>query len=98
MDVWLPPGEWFELHTGALLSSKAAAGTSRSLAVHLYDTPIYAKGGAVVPRKPPPAAGASTVGLAAQQYSAIEWAIYPGAASGNGTLQQVGTEDGSLAS
>ena len=86
MDVWLPPGLWFELHSGRLLKGASAGGTARSLGVHIDDVPIYAKGGAVVPRRP--LVAGSTVGLAAHAYDALEWSIYPGAPSGKGRVYE----------
>ena len=87
MDVWLPPGVWFEVHTGSLLTIGEAEGKTRTIGVHLYDTPVYAKGGAAVPNRVLPAS-ASTIGLAAQPYDFIEWTIYPGAKAGNGTMYE----------
>lgn len=89
MDVWLPPGSWFEIHTGQLLSGSPSAGTNRSLQVHLDDVPVYAKGGSVVPRRPLPRGdGLSSIGLANAPYEKLEWTIYPGSASGEGLLYE----------
>jgi len=72
MDVWLPPGSWFEIHTGQLLSGSPSAGTNRSLQVHLDDVPVYAKGGSVVPRRPLPRGdGLSSIGLANAPYESL---------------------------
>ena len=82
-DTWTPPGLWFEIHSGKLLQGPASRAR---VGVHLLDTPVYAKGGAVVPRRP--LALGATVGLAAKAYEAIEWTIYPGAPSGSGTVYE----------
>lgn len=43
--VWLPEGEWYEWHTGALLKGNQIV--ERSFAVDEY--PIYIKAGAILP-------------------------------------------------
>ena len=59
MEVWLPPGTWFELHTGKALQGP----TTLARSVHVLDVPIYAKAGSVVPRLLV-APGASPIGAA----------------------------------
>ena len=86
--TWLPPGSWFEIHTGRLLGGKSSAASStRSISVHLFDVPVYAKGGAVIPHRPLDT-GKSTVGLSADAYEEIEWTVYPGATSGQATVYE----------
>ena len=88
MDVWLPPGSWFEIHTGRLLGGKSStASSTRSISVHLFDVPVYAKGGAVIPHRPLDT-GKSTVGLSADAYEEIEWTVYPGATAGQATVYE----------
>ena len=45
MRVWLPEGEWYEWHTGALLKGNQIV--ERSFAVDEY--PVYIKAGAILP-------------------------------------------------
>ena len=45
---WLPPGEWFALHTGEL----ARGPKSFTAPIHLADTPVFARGGSLVARRP----------------------------------------------
>jgi hypothetical protein len=84
MDVWLPSGDWFEIHTGTMQTGPR----TRSIQVHLLDVPVYAKAGAVVPRLPPREGGSSSVGRASEPYRALEWTIYPGKASGAGVVYE----------
>jgi len=83
MNVWVPPGTWTELHTGQVLSGPKLVARD----VHLLDVPVYARAGAVVPRRPIDSSRTS-IGLAAASYPALEWAVYPGATSGEGTLYE----------
>lgn len=45
VEVWLPEGEWYELHTGALLSGGRTV--TRPFAISEY--PVYVRAGAVLP-------------------------------------------------
>ena len=75
IDVWVPPGSWYALHSGVLLSGPT---TLHSVGVHLLDTPVFAKSGSVVARRPLPRDGSSSsIGLAGQPYAEIEWSIHP---------------------
>jgi len=79
IDIWIPPGTWFGLHTGEVLSGPR---TLSSVGVHLLDVPVFAKAGSVVARRPLPADGSSsTVGLAGQPYGELEWTLHPPASS-----------------
>ena len=73
MDVWIPPGTWYEHHTGRVRSGP----TTVSLNVHLLDVPIYSLLGATVARKPL-GSSKSLIGGAAMASPALEWTIYPG--------------------
>ncbi len=81
--VWLPPGEWFELHTGTLRRGPA----SLAARVHLRDVPVYARGGSLVARRPLGEAEGA-IGSAAKPYAAIEWTLHPGAASGSAAVYE----------
>ena len=48
-SVWLPPGEWIELTSGARL--KGPARVDRTFGLDEY--PVYVKAGAVIPMQPP---------------------------------------------
>ena len=88
-EVWLPPGVWYEVHTGSLL--KRAAPQTTTLGVHLLDVPTYAVGGSVVPRRPlfsSTGEVAVSPGLAGEAYAAVEWTLYPGAAAGSGSMYE----------
>jgi len=83
MDVYVPPGVWTELHSGRTIDGP----TTISGEFHLLDVPVYARAGAVVPRRPFSAV-TSGVGLAAHNYGAIEWSIHPGSTTGAGALYE----------
>ena len=82
-DVWLPPGNtWFELHTGSLIKP---GGLKRHM--HLFDTPVYAKGGSVVCRRVLDQTKSSLLGAATRSFPALEWTIHPGGSTPSGQGQ-----------
>eukprot|EP01063_Lacrimia_lanifica_P029738 TRINITY_DN4590_c0_g1_i3.p1 TRINITY_DN4590_c0_g1~~TRINITY_DN4590_c0_g1_i3.p1 ORF type:complete len:994 (+),score=371.47 TRINITY_DN4590_c0_g1_i3:66-3047(+) len=90
-DVWVPPGDWIEAHTGKVLTGPKTVHRH----FHAEDVPLYVKAGAVIPTlplqrmygAPEPAAG-GLVGVAARQYTDLVFTIYPGAASGSGVVYE----------
>ncbi len=48
-EIWLPQGEWFEIHSGKLLNGNQII--KRDFA--LNEVPVYAKAGAIIPMNPP---------------------------------------------
>ena len=68
MDVWLPKGDWYELHTGTVL--KGGQTLQRTFALDEYG--IYVKAGAVLPFY------ADTVKNLASNNAAITLNIFPG--------------------
>ena len=96
-EVWLPPGQWFDLVAGteAGISSPAAAaatGVTARLSYTLWEVPVFARGGLMLPTAPPPGVGASgfgaepagkqgaashpTLGGAAAEPSLLCWEVY----------------------
>lgn len=82
MDIYLPYGDWFDMVAGAFRRGP----TNLTASVHLQDTPVFARSGAVVARRPLPQSG-SLVGLAASAYHELEWTLYPGGDGGDGSAQ-----------
>jgi alpha-glucosidase (family GH31 glycosyl hydrolase) len=81
-DVWLPPStQWYALATGQLLNGTGALLSTR---VHLRDTPVFAKAGSVVGRRPLGEGGA-LIGGATRAYEGLEWTIHPGGAAATGS-------------
>ena len=80
--VWLPPGSWYELHTGTL----RRGAVEFAQAVHIDDVPVYARAGAVVPTRALP--HGALIGGAAHVSPDLIWTIYPGAQSGNGHVYE----------
>lgn len=78
-SIWLPPGTWYDVSSGALLHV-GSAGQWRRKSYHLTETPLFALGGAVIPTTEDAAAA---IGAAGQQYGNITWHIYPGENYGN---------------
>ena len=48
VDVWFPEGKWFDMSTGALIDG----GSVRTLPYAIFQTPWFAKAGAVIPMYP----------------------------------------------
>lgn len=79
--VWLPPGgPWYAFRDPG--GTPPLPGGWASVAAGLGDTPAFVRAGAVLPQLP--AAAAAAPGAAARPYSALVFAVYPGAASGRG--------------
>jgi len=77
MDVWVPPGKWYEkdsgiLRTGPLTITKGFT---------LFEIPTYIKAGSVIATVP--LVPGLTTGNAGQQYTSLEFTIYPGANKGS---------------
>lgn len=78
MSIWIPPGTWYDLTSGALIES-GSKGTWRRKGYHLSEVPLFATGGAVIPTTEDAVA---QFGAAGQQYGNITWHIYPGSKYG----------------
>eukprot|EP01062_Namystynia_karyoxenos_P027328 TRINITY_DN20_c0_g1_i1.p1 TRINITY_DN20_c0_g1~~TRINITY_DN20_c0_g1_i1.p1 ORF type:complete len:948 (+),score=348.52 TRINITY_DN20_c0_g1_i1:72-2846(+) len=78
MQVWLPPGQWFERDAGVLRQGNTTI--SRSYA--LDEVPVFIRAGAVIPSIPL-GTGAAAVGVAGRQFEALEFTVYPGADTGS---------------
>ncbi len=48
-EIWLPKGEWFEMHSGKLFNGNQII--KRNFAMN--EVPVYAKAGAIIPMNPP---------------------------------------------
>lgn len=91
VDLWLPPGrnwvEWAAAHTvytgGQVL---------RNYTADIYTVPAFVAGGSILPLLP--YASSITFGIASQQYSAIEWTIYPGADASGSSATWLYEDDG----
>ncbi|KAJ9446348.1 Alpha-xylosidase [Diplonema papillatum] len=77
-DVWLPPGKWHEIHSGAAYDGPALL---RGKGFAAGEIPLYVRPGAVVPMTP--AAAARGIGRAARRYEAMDFHVYPGGSSGS---------------
>lgn len=89
-SIWLPPGIWFEETSGSLLQGSESAPTIRTKPFDISEVPVYVRAGSIIPSIP--IVIGSTLGLAQQQYTTLEFNVYPGAS--NGTTQ-VYEDDGS---
>jgi len=81
VSVWLPPvpeGAWVDFYTPA--NPPFAAGSTIVYAADIYTVPAFVRAGAVIPMLPRRLA--NVTGISAQQYSALEFNVYPGAARG----------------
>lgn len=78
--VWLPPVQWYDNVFGELIMG----GTTISRSYDVSEIPLFFRAGSVIPRIPNP----SKVGVAAQQYTALDIYIYPGASSGSYSLYE----------
>lgn len=75
--LWIPPGTWIDVLSGAVVQGP----TTRNSSYTLAQTPVYARGGALVPMRP----------LAAQHetfLSCVQWRLFVGAANGAGELYE----------
>ena len=74
--VWIPPGSWVQESTGTVNVGVAGTGSLLTKAYDLSETPVWVRAGALVPtiRLNP----GDTVGVAGRQYTALEFAVYPG--------------------
>jgi alpha-glucosidase (family GH31 glycosyl hydrolase) len=71
-EVWVPPGQWMELPSGAIIT-----GGSDIVLKKLYDVteiPVFVKLGAMLPSMPLQLG--KTIGSASRSYSEIEFTIY----------------------
>jgi hypothetical protein len=87
--VWLPPGEWIEYDTGAVLPGNQILNKSFDLS----EIPVFVRAGAVIPSLPfPDAPGGSgqVLAQAREPYSTLVFNIYP--TTGNSSqFKAVGT-------
>ncbi len=85
--VWIPPGTWIELISGAIVSAPTG-GVMYSRAYDLSEIPMFARAGAVVPMLPLQLG--NTIGRASQQYAALEVHLNfpPGMTSGSTVLYE----------
>ena len=79
--VWVPPGDWIELPTGATRSGGV-------LAKHfdLSETPVFVKAGAMLPTVP--LVLGNTIGHAIKPYNELEFTVYNAALKGECTVYE----------
>jgi alpha-glucosidase (family GH31 glycosyl hydrolase) len=87
MDTWLPPGTWIEQGTHAVLRGDATSGTVLSKSYHLQEIPIFVRGGAITTDRPV-TSYTGFIGIASRQYTALVFAVWPGAASGSANVYE----------
>jgi alpha-glucosidase (family GH31 glycosyl hydrolase) len=74
-QIWLPPGAWFDVVAGLVEQSPAPCGKVITRHYSLEDQPMFARAGAIVPRR---ILGANLISQARQAYTSIEHTVYPG--------------------
>lgn len=80
VSVWLPSGvSWVDFRNAS--APLIPGGATIELEYGLTDTPVWVRAGAVLPLLP--ASFAPALGISAQQYTALEFQIYPGAEAGS---------------
>jgi alpha-glucosidase (family GH31 glycosyl hydrolase) len=87
VSVWLPPtesGAWIDFASPS--SPPFAAGSVFTYAADLFTVPAFVKAGAVIPMLPRRLA--NVTGIAGQQYSALEFNVFPGADRGSTTVYE----------
>jgi len=85
MDIWVPPGKWYEKDSGILRTGPVTI----TKGFTLFEIPTYIKAGSVIATVP--LAIGSTIGNAGRQYTSLEFTIYPG---GNAGVTRVYEDDG----
>ena len=87
VTVWLPPADtnaWLDFAAPAAMPF--AAGTTITYAADVFTTPVFVRAGAVLPMLPRSLAGVT--GVSAQQYSSLEFNVYPGAERGGARVYE----------
>lgn len=80
-NIWVPPGTWYDNVFGVLVTGPSTIGSRQYT---LADIPMFIRAGAIVPRIP----HAEKQGKAAEQFTEVDWYIYPGASSGSNSLYE----------
>lgn len=78
--IWLPPATWYDDVFGLLVEG----GSSITRQYDVSEIPMFVRAGAIVPRIPNPA----QVGVASQQFTALDIYIYPGNTSATYNLYE----------
>jgi len=71
--IWLPPATWYDDVFGMLVEG----GSSITRQYDISEIPMFIRAGAIIPRIPNP----TQIGIASQQFSALDIYIYPGNSS-----------------
>ena len=93
-SLWLPPGSWVDTVSGVELSSPTPAGRFLNYSATLWEVPVFARSGTMLPLAPEPGESLACVdpalthpiiGGAAREPALLTWEVWPGtAASGSG--------------
>lgn len=84
--IWVPPGTWYELATGVLLTGASDGSSTLTKSWDLTEVPILVRGGAILPTIPVRAG--HVIATAQQQYSSLVFTVYPGATSGSVSIYE----------
>jgi hypothetical protein len=80
IQVWMPPGTWYDALTGKVSTITDAAGTNVTRGYTLGEVPMWFKAGSVIPYLPLESFPSLT-GLAEKQYTFLGFRIVPGGTS-----------------
>jgi alpha-glucosidase (family GH31 glycosyl hydrolase) len=75
--VWVPPGEWYDVTTGAINTGDATKGTVITRTYNLDEIPVFAKGGAAVVRHPMAEVQRDPIGRSGSANEHLEFTVYP---------------------
>ncbi len=80
-NIWIPPGQWYEVTSGNMLTGASDGSTVLTKLYDISEIPVFYKAGSIIPQIPIPLG--QTIGLAQQQYNTLIFSIVPGATSGS---------------
>ena len=80
-NVWIPPGQWFLIHTGSLFTGPKTV----SFSFDLSEIPVFARAGSVIPRIP---ISENVLGIARRPYGVLQFDFIPGENSGKTSVYE----------